>query len=70
VLADERRAALGRALLELPARDRAVLALRYQAEMSYAEIAERLGATRDQVGVALFRAKARLRRALGEGEER
>jgi RNA polymerase sigma factor (sigma-70 family) len=68
LLADEQRATLARALAALPERYRVPLALRYHAEMSYGEIASRLGVTREQVGIALFRAKERLRRALGEGE--
>jgi RNA polymerase sigma-70 factor (ECF subfamily) len=65
---EEQRSAVSRALRALPDRYRVALVLRYHAEMSYGEIAERLGATRDQVGVALFRGKERLRRALaGEG---
>jgi RNA polymerase sigma-70 factor (ECF subfamily) len=68
LLADEQRATLARALAALPERYRVPLALRYHAEMSYGEIASRLGVTREQVGIALFRGKERLRRALGEGE--
>ena len=64
LLAEEQRAVLARALTALPERYRIPLVLRYHAEMSYAEIAERLGTTREQVGVALFRGKERLRRAL------
>jgi len=68
LLAEEQRSVVARALAALPARYRIPLVLRYHAEMSYAEIAERLGTTREQVGVALFRGKERLRRALaGEG---
>jgi RNA polymerase sigma-70 factor (ECF subfamily) len=63
VIDEEQRSAVARALRALPERYRVPLALRYYAEMSYAEIAERLGTTHDQVGVALFRAKERLRRA-------
>jgi RNA polymerase sigma-70 factor (ECF subfamily) len=68
LLADEQRATLARALAALPERYRVPLALRSHAEMSYGEIASRLGVTREQVGIALFRGKERLRRALGEGE--
>ncbi len=64
LLADEQRATLARALAALPERYRIPLALRYHAEMSYGEIASRLGVTREQVGIALFRGKERLRRAL------
>jgi len=69
LLADEQRATLARALAALPERYRIPLALRYHAEMSYGEIANRLGVTRGQVGVALFRGKERLRRALTSGSE-
>jgi RNA polymerase sigma-70 factor (ECF subfamily) len=68
LLAEEQRSALARAFAALPERYRIPLVLRYHAEMSYAEIAERLGTSREQVGVALFRGKERLRLALaGEG---
>ena len=58
---------LGRALGALPERDRLVLELRYFAEMSYAEIGEAVSLDANAVGVALHRAKARLRRAVGGG---
>jgi RNA polymerase sigma factor (sigma-70 family) len=58
------RAAVASALATLPDRYRVPLALRYYAEMSYDEIAERLGQTRQQVATGLFRAKQCLRRAL------
>jgi RNA polymerase sigma-70 factor (ECF subfamily) len=64
LLAEEQRGRLARALAALPDRYRIPLALRYQAEMSYDEIATRLGVTREQVGIALFRGKQILRRAL------
>jgi RNA polymerase sigma-70 factor (ECF subfamily) len=64
ILADEARTSLVHAIAQLPDRYRVPLVLRYQAEMSYDDIASRLGVTREQVGVALFRGKARLRRAL------
>ncbi|HSD30036.1 MAG TPA: sigma-70 family RNA polymerase sigma factor [Vicinamibacteria bacterium] len=68
LMADEQRSALARALEALPERYRLPLVLRYHAEMSYVDIAERLGTTREQVGITLFRGKERLRRALsGEG---
>jgi RNA polymerase sigma-70 factor (ECF subfamily) len=65
VLAEEDRATVDAALGALPDRYRLPLVLRYQAEMSYDEIAEKLGWTRERVGVSLFRAKQSLRRALG-----
>jgi RNA polymerase sigma-70 factor, ECF subfamily len=64
LLAEEQRGRLALALAALPERHRVPLALRYLAEMSYDEIATRLGISREQVGVALFRGKERLRRAL------
>ena len=64
LLADEERSRLTQALAALPERFRVPLALRYHAEMSYDEIATRLVISREQVGVALFRGKERLRRAL------
>ena len=67
LLADEERGRLAQALAALPDRYRIPLALRYHAEMSYGEISTRLGVTREQVGVALFRGKERLRRALTPG---
>lgn len=67
LLAEEDRSRLVHALAALPEGYRIPLALRYHAEMSYAEIADRLGTTREQVGVSLFRAKERLRRALTPG---
>ena len=68
-LARERRDLLTTALDAMPARFRAVLAMRYFAELSYAEIADATGIQANQVGVQLFRAKARLREALaGKGE--
>ncbi len=63
----EERAAVALAVAALPERYRLPLALRYHAEMSYAEIATRLGLTREQVATSLFRAKERLRRALTRG---
>jgi RNA polymerase sigma-70 factor (ECF subfamily) len=67
LMAHEERAALGRAVAELPERYRVPLALRYYGEMSYDEIAARLGLTREQVAINLFRAKQRLRQALARG---
>jgi RNA polymerase sigma-70 factor (ECF subfamily) len=64
VLAEEDRAAVAAALAALPDRYRVPLALRYYAEMSYDDIAERLGQTRQEVATSLFRAKQRLRSAL------
>jgi RNA polymerase sigma-70 factor, ECF subfamily len=64
IMAEEERAALATAVATLPDRFRVPLVLRYNAEMSYDDIAERLGQTRQEVATSLFRAKQRLRRAL------
>jgi RNA polymerase sigma-70 factor (ECF subfamily) len=64
LMAEEQRAALGQAIAGLPERYRVPLTLRYYGEMSYDEIAARLGLTREQVAINLFRAKQRLRQAL------
>jgi RNA polymerase sigma-70 factor, ECF subfamily len=66
-LARERREELLGALDALPERHRAPLVLRYFAELPYDAIAQLLDVTVRDVGVLLFRAKARLREALGEG---
>jgi RNA polymerase sigma-70 factor (ECF subfamily) len=69
VLAREQTDLLTTALDAMPARFRAVLAMRYFAELSYAEIAEAADIRVEHVGVLLFRGKARLREALaGKGE--
>jgi RNA polymerase sigma-70 factor, ECF subfamily len=68
-MAAEERDALAAALAALPDRYRVPLALRYYAEMSYDEIAERLGVTRQDVATSLFRAKQRLRGALTRPKE-
>lgn len=68
-LAREQGDLLMAALDAMPARFRAVVAMRYFAELSYAEIADASGITSEHVGVLLFRAKARLREALaGKGD--
>jgi RNA polymerase sigma-70 factor (ECF subfamily) len=64
IMVEEERAAVAAAVAALPDRYRVPLALRYHAEMSYDDIAERLGQTRQEVATSLFRAKQRLRRAL------
>ena len=71
VLLREQTDLLTTALDAMPARFRAVLAMRYFAELSYAEIADAAGIRVEHVGVLLFRGKARLREALaGKGERR
>jgi RNA polymerase sigma-70 factor (ECF subfamily) len=64
LLAEERRATLDAAIATLPESQRVPLVLRYQGELSYDEIADRLEWTRQRVAVSLFRAKQSLRRAL------
>lgn len=59
---EERRVALSRALAELPAEDRLILALRVGDQRSYAEIAELLALNPSTVGTRLYRARARLHR--------
>jgi RNA polymerase sigma-70 factor (ECF subfamily) len=64
----EERTRLAAEVEALAPRYRAVLVLRYHAELPYDEIAARLGITRSQVGTLLFRARRRLREALAEGD--
>jgi RNA polymerase sigma-70 factor (ECF subfamily) len=59
-LADRLRAAIGR----LPPQEASVFCLRYLNDMSYGQIARELKVGINVVGVALYRAKARLRKAL------
>lgn len=61
LVAREERAALDRAISELPLALRLPLLLRYVSELDYAAIGEALGISRNQVGTLLFRAKRRLR---------
>ncbi|HEY7515478.1 MAG TPA: sigma-70 family RNA polymerase sigma factor [Vicinamibacteria bacterium] len=69
LITEERRRAVVLAIAALPERYRVPLVLRYYAEMSYAEIGDRLALTREQVAVGLFRAKGHLRRSLAATEE-
>jgi RNA polymerase sigma-70 factor (ECF subfamily) len=66
-LARESRQALRLAIERLPPRYRLPLVLRYYEELSYDEIARELDLTRQDVATLLFRAKHKLRAALGEG---
>lgn len=66
ILTEERRQRVGEALRGLTARERALLALRYEQELSYREIAELIGASEGSVASWLYRAKERLRRMLDE----
>jgi len=67
ILVNERNDALHKAMLKLPDRYRVPLVLRYYVELSYDEIAERLGTDRSGAGVLLFRARQELRRII-QGE--
>ncbi|HEY6391471.1 MAG TPA: RNA polymerase sigma factor [Bryobacteraceae bacterium] len=69
ILLNERNDALRDALRKLPDRYRAPLVLRYYGELSYDEIAERLGIDRSAVGVLLFRARQELRRIMSCGAD-
>jgi RNA polymerase sigma-70 factor (ECF subfamily) len=68
LIADERAAALQRAIDGLPDRYRVPLVLAYLDGASYDEIAATLGITRNHVGVLLLRAKQLLRKALAGAE--
>jgi RNA polymerase sigma-70 factor (ECF subfamily) len=61
----EERAALLSGIDALPVKYRLPLVLRHFAELDYDAIAELLGTSRNQVGSLLFRARQRLRIALG-----
>lgn len=60
----ERAAAIQQAIDALPARQREVLRLRWEAHLSYNEVAEALGISPKTVAVHLTRALAQLRQAL------
>jgi RNA polymerase sigma-70 factor (ECF subfamily) len=61
----ELAARLRRAVGELPDREATVFSLRYFGEMSNPMIAETLGITLDAVGMALHKARAKLKESLG-----
>lgn len=63
-LVEQVREAIG----QLPVQEAKVFCLRYLNEMSYRQIARELGLGMSAVGVALHRAKTRLRAALGAAE--
>jgi len=65
VQAQELVGQLREAISGLPAQEAKVFCLRYLSEMSYRQIASQLGIGINIVGVSLYRAKARLREALG-----
>ena len=58
------RDAVRRALGSLPARDRELIALKYHADLSNAEIAEVLGVNANHAGTLLHRAMTKLREAV------
>jgi len=64
LLIRERADAIRSAVRHLPVRYRIPLVLRYYCDLSYDEIAGRIGLDRPQTGVLLFRAKRELRRLL------
>jgi RNA polymerase sigma-70 factor (ECF subfamily) len=70
VEADERRAALVRAVDELPSGQRAALTLVYDEGLSGAEAAQVLGVSTKAVERLLARARARLRELLAAGRQR
>jgi RNA polymerase sigma-70 factor, ECF subfamily len=61
-----RRVALRRAMAELPARDRELIALKFFAGLSNAEIAEVIGTSESNAGTKLHRVVDKLRRACDE----
>lgn len=63
ILADEERERLRAAIRVLPERFRLVLAMRYEADLSYDQIAAELGLNRNHVATLIFRAKKELRQA-------
>lgn len=66
ILTEERRERVGAALRELTSRERTLLALRYEQDLSYREIAELVGTSEGTVASWLYRAKERLRRLLDD----
>jgi len=70
LLSSETREAVRAALVRLPERYRAALVLRYFNDLSYDEIAERLGLSHANVAILVFRAKQRLRIEILSGARR
>ena len=66
LLVEEERRVVRQALRGLPLRERTVVSLRYEAEMSYDEIGRAVGLPANHVGVLIHRAKVLLRSALAE----
>jgi len=69
LLLTHEREVLRATIAALPERERVLLTLRYDAEMTYDEIASATGLEKSHVGVILYRAKKELRRALGLARE-
>ena len=63
---NELKAALARALLELPERERQILALSYQEELTLAEIGQVIGVGESRVSQLRTQAIARLRSLMEE----
>ena len=70
LLRQERQGEISRALRSLSEHDRHMLALRYQQDLSYRDIALEMGTTEGTVATWLYRAKERLRKALDQGKGR
>lgn len=70
LMAQEDERQVREAIARLPERYAAPLVLRYYNELSYDEIAQRLGTSRDNVKTLIFRAKERLRQALTKKKSR
>ncbi len=65
LLAAEQRNRIAGTIQQLPLRQRFAVTLRYGADLSYAQIADTLGISKNHVGVLLLRARRRLRKLLG-----
>jgi RNA polymerase sigma-70 factor (ECF subfamily) len=68
LLADERRRLVREALESLAPRDSEILLLKYTENWSYRQLSEHLGLSPSAVEARLFRARQRLREALGARE--
>jgi RNA polymerase sigma-70 factor (ECF subfamily) len=66
LLAREQRTTVRAAIARLPERYSVPLVLRYYSELSYEEIAERLGVSHENVKTLIFRAKEKLRKLLSK----
>jgi RNA polymerase sigma-70 factor (ECF subfamily) len=70
VLADEALAQIGRAIAELPPKQRMAVVLRYVQELSYPIIAQALDCSQDSARANVYQALRRLRQDLAEEPER